>query len=68
VFAATELNGKRLLFSIGLFRGTVIPESLTDDPIEGLPYYDLFYDYIHGSGYNYNAKKSNINQPAPSSG
>jgi hypothetical protein len=51
-----------------LFRGTVIPESLTDDPIEGLPYYDLFYDYIHGSGYNYNAKKSNINQPAPSSG
>lgn len=60
VFAATELNARRLLFSIGLFRGTVIPDSLTDEPLEDLPFYDLFFDYIHGAGYSFNQKKSNF--------
>jgi hypothetical protein len=53
VHAATVLNAKRMLFSLGAFRGVVVPESLLDSPLDGLPFHDLFYDYIHGSGYNF---------------
>lgn len=49
---AQLLKGARLLFSLGLFRGVVVPESLTDEPLEGLPYFDLFYRYFAGSGYS----------------
>jgi len=58
VEAATTLNGRRLLFSTGLFRGTVVPESLMDEPLEGLPYIKLFYRYLHGVGYTIDPKKS----------
>ena len=53
VHAATVLNSRRMLFSIGAFRGVEVPESLLDEPLEGLPFVDLFYDYVHGSGYNF---------------
>lgn len=46
------LRGSRLLFSLGVFRGVQIPESLTDEPLDSLPYFDLFYRYVAGSGYN----------------
>lgn len=49
---AQLLGGARLLFSIGCFRGVEIPEALTDEPLEGLPYFDLFYRYFHGPGYS----------------
>lgn len=58
--AATKLNGRRLLFSIGFFRGTVVPESLLDEPLDDLPFYDLFYQYIDGKGYTFDHKKSKI--------
>jgi hypothetical protein len=46
------LTKKRLLFSIGEFRGLKIPKQLTDEPLENLPYIELFYRYLPGSGYN----------------
>ena len=49
--AAQFFKGRRLLFSFGLFRGVTIPESLLDEPLEDLPYFDLFYRYCVGQGY-----------------
>ena len=46
--AAQVLKGKRLLNSFGLFRGVEVPESLLDEPLDDLPYWDRFYRYIGG--------------------
>lgn len=46
--AAQVLKGKRLLNSFGLFRGVDVPESLLDEPLDGLPYWDRFYRYFGG--------------------
>ncbi len=48
---AQFLRGSRLLFSIGVFRGVQVPEALTDEPLDDLPYFDLFYRYFAGTGY-----------------
>ena len=48
--AARILKGKRLLNSLGLFRGVEIPDSLLDEPLDELPYWDRFYRYM-GSEY-----------------
>lgn len=44
--AAQVLKGKRLLNSFGLFRGVQIPDSLLDEPLDDLPYWDRFYRYL----------------------
>ncbi|WP_219654310.1 protein rep [Pseudomonas sp. MAG002Y] len=46
--AAQVLKGKRLLNSFGLFRGVDVPESLLDEPLDNLPYWDRFYRYMNG--------------------
>ena len=46
--AAQVLKGKRLLNSFGLFRGVEIPESLLDEPLDSLPFWDRFYRYLGG--------------------
>jgi hypothetical protein len=46
------LGGRRLVASAGLFRGIEIPESLLDEPLDDLPYVELFYRYLHGLGYS----------------
>jgi len=47
VEAFQALRGKRLLFSVGMFRGVLIPEHLTDDPLdEDLPYIEYLYQYF----------------------
>jgi hypothetical protein len=46
--AAQTLKGKRLLGSFGLFRGVQVPESLLDEPLDDLPYWDRFYRYLQG--------------------
>nr|AAF37870.1 RepA [Methylophaga thalassica] len=58
VQAAVTLDARRLLFSTGLFRGTQVPESLIDEPLEGLPYIQLFYKYLQGIGYTLDPEKS----------
>lgn len=46
--AAQVLKGKRLLNSFGLFRGVEVPESLLDEPLDSLPFWDRFYRFIGG--------------------
>ncbi len=46
------LAARRLVGSAGLFRGIEIPEQLTDEPLDDLPYVELFYRFIHGLGYS----------------
>lgn len=50
VRAFQVLRGRRLLGSAGLFRGIEVPDSLTDEPLDGLPYVELFFRYT-GAGY-----------------
>jgi hypothetical protein len=52
VHAWDTLHGRRLLGSFGAFRGVQIPEDLTDEPLDGLPYAELFYRYAEGAGYS----------------
>ena len=40
------LRGRRLLDSRGCFRGVKVPEKLTEDFLEDLPYMELFYRYL----------------------
>lgn len=49
--AFNVLRSRRLLFSAGLFWGVKVPEDLTDEPLDGLPYVELFYRYLPGRGY-----------------
>jgi len=42
------LKGKRLIGSFGDFYGIPEPDELTDDPIEGLPYHEHFYQFLSG--------------------
>lgn len=44
--AAQVLKGKRLLNSFGLFRGVQVPDSLLDEPLDDLPYWDRFYRFV----------------------
>ena len=37
---------RRKLFSLGAFRGISLPEDLTDEPLDALPYTDLFYRWL----------------------
>lgn len=40
------MSGQRMVFSLGNLRGVVVPESLTDEPLEGLPFVEYFYRYL----------------------
>lgn len=48
--AFLELSNRRLVDSFGLLRGVEVPEELTDEPLEGLPYIDYLYRWF-SSGY-----------------
>jgi hypothetical protein len=51
------LAGRRLVGSAGLFRGIEIPEQLTDEPLDDLPFVELLYRYLRGSGYSLSPRK-----------
>ena len=53
--AYVKLGGKRLLFSLGAFRGVDVPEDLADEPLDELPYIELFYRYLGEAGYSFEA-------------
>jgi len=50
-FAYRELRGMRLLDAAGAFRGVEVPDSMTDELLDGLPYVDRFFRFVHGRGY-----------------
>src|SRR5690554_2615561 len=45
--AYNVLRGKRLVNPSGLLRGVDMPDDLLDDPLEGLPFNELHYQYKH---------------------
>lgn len=49
------LQGRRMIASIGDFRGVEIPEDLADEELleEDLPYVELMFKYLPGAGYSY---------------
>lgn len=51
VTAWRTFKGRRLVASFGLFRGVKVPEALTDEQLDGLPYIERFYRYLP-SGYS----------------
>lgn len=54
--AFSLLAGRRLVNSFGHFRGVIVPEELTDEQLDDLPYVELFYQYIPGAGYSFVGK------------
>jgi hypothetical protein len=62
---AKFLRGSRLLFSLGEFRGVKVPDKLTDEPLDELPYFDLFYRYFAGSGYSIAAPERQAGRGVP---
>lgn len=46
------LSGRRLVGSAGAFRGIEVPEELTDEPLDDLPYRRLLYRFMQGCGYS----------------
>lgn len=46
------LGGKRLVDSFGLLRGVDVPDELTDEPLDDLPYIELFYQWMNRAGYS----------------
>lgn len=51
--AFCKLSGKRLIASFGAFRGIEVPEDLTDGELDDLPYLDMLYRFVQGTGYAY---------------
>ena len=51
IYAWNVLRARRLLFSGGAFRGVVVPDDLTDEALENLPYFELIYRYTF-AGYS----------------
>jgi plasmid rolling circle replication initiator protein Rep len=43
------LRGCRLVASVGLFRGVEIPDQLTDEPLDDLPFVEYFFRYFDGA-------------------
>jgi len=41
-----ELSRNRLVFSFGEFWGVQVPDSLTDEPLDDLPFVDLLFRYF----------------------
>jgi hypothetical protein len=46
------LGGKRLVDAFGLLRGVEVPDELTDEPLDDLPFIELFYQWIDRAGYS----------------
>jgi len=53
--AARLLAGQRLIFSLGIFRGVVVPEALTDGELSG-PWVEYFYRYLGAGAYGLSAR------------
>lgn len=50
--AFERLSGKRLIDSFGVLRGVRVPEGLGDEPLDDLPYIELFYQWFSRAGYS----------------
>ncbi len=57
--AFRTLSNKRLIDSFGLLRGVDVPDDLTDEPLDDLPFLELFYQWLGRAGYSL-AKASRV--------
>jgi hypothetical protein len=48
VHAHQMLKGKRLIASAGCFRGVDVPEELTDEPLDELPFVEMLFRHLGG--------------------
>lgn len=46
------LSGKRLVFSFGAFWGVDVPDDLTDEQLDDLPFIEMLFRFHQGSGYS----------------
>ena len=60
VTAFEVMRGKRLLGSFGVFRGVQVPDSLLDDPLQGLPYLEMIYRF---DGNSYQLQETRDDHP-----
>ncbi len=60
--AFETLSGRRLVASSGLFRGIEIPDQLTDEPLDDLPFFEYLYRYFNGA---YSLKRGQLRTSAP---
>lgn len=63
--AFRTLRGRRLLSSFGAFRGVMIPDELTDEPLDDLPYLELLYRYTAARGYEFQGAPTRRAEAAP---
>jgi len=47
------LGGKRLIASFGVFRGVEVPEELTDERLDDLPYVEMLFRFVQNVGYSF---------------
>lgn len=59
-----QLAGKRLIASFGLFRGVEVPEELTDEGLDDLPYVEMLYRFVYGAGYSFAGASAPVERPA----
>ena len=59
------LSGKRLVFSFGLFWGVEVPDDLSDEGLDELPYVDMLFRFMKGSGYSRHSNTSTTDRLKP---
>lgn len=59
------LAGKRLIASFGAFRGIDVPEEMTDEGLDDLPFVEMLYRFVFGAGYSLATVTKAGETPAP---
>ena len=52
IYTGRDAAHKRLVDAFGLLRGVEVPDELTDEPLDDLPYIELFYQWMNRAGYS----------------
>lgn len=58
--AYKTLKAKRLIFSFGLFYGVEVPEQLTDDDLDDLPFVELLFKFFKDAGYSFHQRPGRL--------
>lgn len=59
------LSDRRLVDAFGLLRGVEVSDDLADEPLDQLPYIELFYQWIRGTGYSLTKTERVDDPPQP---
>jgi hypothetical protein len=50
--AFEQLSGERLVDAFGVMRGVEVPDDLTDEPLDDLPFVEMVYRWLGAAGYS----------------